>query len=308
MRKPGYGSLLVLCACLALSMSIDCAEAPAGYVDYTHPIGLEFKHPKTWTVFESMLGLQAAPPDAGSNAQGPTELYIFSIVGADPTVASLADPKAAQLLNGLVSQMLPFLRPSGESRAVGDGRVFSWNGTSPEGLNVDCHVYGLLTDGYFISLTALGEVQTVKRRETEVVNIFKTAKLGEPQADPQHASTWYSSSYSSSGTYGDRVNTSTQHTMTFLPSGRLTSSAQTGVHGWAKGEKGGPDTTSITGVTDASREEGRWALSGSDLYILWKDGGVVKWSVYVQGNPGRREMFLTPAGGGDGVLWTEYPD
>jgi hypothetical protein len=309
MLAPRYRPLLVLSACLALSMTTVGAETPEGYTGYTHPIGLEFKHPGNWTVFESMLGLQAAPPDVATGPSGPTELYLFAIVGADPNVSSLADPRAAQLLNGLVTQLLPFLRSSGESRAVGgNGRVFSWNGTSPEGINVDCRVYGLLSDGYFISLTALGEVQAVKKRETEVVNIFRTIKLGDPQANPQHASTWYSSSYSSSGTYGDRINTSTQHTMTLLPNGRLTSSAQTGVHGWSKGESGGMDRPSISGVTDASSEEGRWAISGSDLYILWKDGGVVKWSIYVQGSTGRREMLLTPAGGGEKVLWTEYPD
>ncbi|MFH1842727.1 MAG: hypothetical protein ABIF77_05925 [bacterium] len=314
MCKSRYLSLsvFVLSACLSLWLATASASWPGSstdYATYSHPLGLQFQHPQSWTVFESALGLQVNPPDAGSSYYGPTEAYFFTIMGADPTVSSLADPQAAQLLNGLVAQILPFLQPKGESRAVGEsGRVFSYNGTSPEGIEADCHVFGQLTGGYFISLIALGEVQAVSQRETEIVNIFKSLKFGAPEADPQHASTWYSNSYSSSGSYGDRVNTSTQHTMTLLPDGRLSTSAQTSVHGWSQGESGGPDRTSITGLTDASTEEGRWAISGSDLYLLWKDVGVVKWSIYIQGEPGRREMFLTPAAGGEGVLWTEYPD
>jgi hypothetical protein len=284
------------------------AGSTTSYVTYKHPIGLVFKHPQSWSVFESALGLQVNPPDAKSNAQGPLEAHFFSIIGTDTSVRSLADPQAAHLLHNLVVQYLPYLQPKGNSSPVGNqgGRVFSWNGVSPEGTHVDCHIYGILRDGYFISLTSLGDAQAIKGRRDRIVKIFGTLKLMEPQADPRQASTWYSNSFSSSGSSGTRVNTSTQHTMILLPNGRLSSSAQTSVHGWNHNQRG--DSTSVTGITDASTEEGRWAVSGNNLYLLWKDIGVVKWSVYIQGNPGRREMYLTPATGGKGVLWTEYPD
>lgn len=315
MVRFGSNSTLVFVWTFFLALFVAAAtgsNATAGnYAKYKHPIGLEFKHPRGWSVFESALGLQVNPPDAKSNMNGPTEAHFFSIIGADPSVRSLADPKAAQLLNSLVTQYFPYLRPKGGSSAVGqnDGRVFTWSGRSPEGLNVECYVYGLLRGGYFIGLNSIGDAQVVNSRKAHVVKMFKTLKLGKPKADPRHASTWYSSSYSSSGNYGDRVNTSTQHTMTLLPNGRLSSSAQTSVHGWSRDHRsGGPDSTSVTGLTDASTEEGRWAVSGNYLYLLWKDVGVVKWSVYVQGNPGRREMLLTSMDGGSKVLWTEYPD
>jgi hypothetical protein len=300
---------LTVCLTLFAAAAICSADSTGRYVEYRHPIGVEFKHPQTWSVIESALGLQINPPDAQSNHNGPIEAHFFQIIGADPSVASLADPKAAHLLNNLVTQMLPFLQPKGTGRAVGKegGRVFTWNGRSPEGLNVQCDVYGILRSGYFISLTSLGDAQLVSRRKAEIVETFKTLQLREPQADPRHASTWYSNSFSSSGSYGNRVSTNTQNTMTLLPNGRLTSTAQTSVHGWTKDHKG-TDHASISGLTEGSTEEGRWAVSGSNLYLLWKDVGVVKWSIYIQGNPGRREMLLTPASGGKGVLWTEYPD
>lgn len=315
MFRQGTNSSFVYLWSLCLALFIAAAtgsEATAGnYVQYQHPIGLEFKHPHGWSVFESALGLQVNPPDVKSNMSGPTEAHFFTIIGADPSVRSLADPKAAQLLNNLVTQHFPYLQKKGASSAVGKrgGRVFAWSGRSPEGLSVDCHVYGFLQGGYFIGLNSLGEAQAVSQRKAQVINIFKSLKLNKPQADPRHASTWYSNSFSSSGSYGDRVNTNTQHTMTLLPNGRLSSSAQTSVHGWSRDHSsGGPDSTSVTGLTEASTEQGRWAVSGNHLYLLWKDTGVVKWSVYVQGNPGRREMLLTSMDGGSKVLWTEYPD
>jgi hypothetical protein len=297
-----------VCLTFFVAVATPITASAANYVNYRHPIGLEFKHPQSWSVFESALGLQVNPPDVKSNAQGPTEAHFFTIIGADPRVRSLADPLAANLLHSLVVQYLPYLQPKGSSSPVGNqgGRVFSWSGRSPQGMNVDCDIYGLLCDGYFISLTSLGDAQAVERRRDHLVKVFKTLKLKEPQADPRQASTWYSNSFSSSGSYGTRVNTNTQHTMILLPNGRLSSSAQTSVHGWNNNYRG--DSTSVTGVTDASTEEGRWAVSGNSLYLLWKDSGIVKWSVYIQGNPGRREMYLTPAAGGKGVLWTEYPD
>lgn len=310
--RKRYSSLAgLLTLCLPLFMAVaTCGSATAGsYVKYRHPIGIEFKHPRSWSVFESALGLQVNPPGVKSNAQGPTEAYFFQIIGADPTVRSLSDPKAARLLHNVVIQYVPYLQPKGAGSPVGKsgGRVFSWNGRSPEGMNVDCNVYGLLRDGYFVSLIAIGDAQAVQRRKAQVIKIYKTLNLGKPKADPRHASTWYSNSFSSSGTYGNRVNTNTQHTMTLLPNGRLSSSAQTSVYGFSHDYRR-PDRGSVSGVTDASKEEGRWAVAGNFLYILWKDVGVVKWSVYIQGNPGRREMYLTPAAGGKGVLWTEYPD
>jgi hypothetical protein len=306
-----YSSLVfvwTVCLTFFVAVAICSAGSVASYVNYHHPIGLKFKHPQSWSVFESALGLQVNPPDVRSTAQGPVEAHFFSIIGADPSVKSLADPQAAHLLHTVLVQYLPYLQPKGASSPVGNqgGRVFFWNGLSPEGLNVECHIYGILSGGYFVSLTSLGDAQAIKGRRDHIVKIFGTLELTEPQADPRQASTWYSNSFSSTGTYGTRVNSNTQHIMILLPNGRLSSSAQTSVHGWNHDQRG--DSASVTGVTDASTEEGRWAVSGNSLYLLWKDSGVVKWTVYIQGNPGRREMYLTPAAGGKGILWTEYPD
>lgn len=299
---------------IGLSLSVAAPEAGAqspvsipGFVNYSHPTGVEFKHPKTWRTWESPQGLQVVPPDAGSNAYGPTEAYIFTILGA-AGISSLDDPRAAQHLQNMVAQLMPFLRPSGESRAIEkSGRVFTWKGRSPQGLDVECRVYGKITKGYFLGLIAIGDVQAVNRRQAEVLKIFETLRLGEPKANTQLAGTWYTSSYSSAGTVSNRTNVATHESMTLLPNGRVQSSAQTAYHGrTGSGGQNQPGAI-FDGLTDATGEEGRWGVSGTDLYLLWKSGGVAKYSYYVQGVPGRREMLLTPAGQGEKVLWTEYP-
>jgi hypothetical protein len=303
---------VVLSVCLSISVGAatvgsEPACSIAGFVGYSHPLGLEFQHPKAWRVWESPQGLQVVPPDAGSNAYGPTEAYIFTLLGA-AGITSLDDPRAAQHLQSMVAEMMPFLRPSGDSRAIGKaGRVFTWKGISPQGLDVECLVYGKLAQGYFLGLIAIGDVQAVNRRQAEVVQIFESLRLGEPKVNSQLAGTWYTSSYSSAGTVSNRTNVATHESMTLLPNGRVQSSAQTAYSG-RTGDGGQNQSSAIfDGLTDASKEEGRWAVSGSDLYLLWKSGGVAKYSHYVQGNPGRREMLLTPPGQGEKVLWTEYP-
>ena len=304
--------VVALSVCLSISagaatVGAEPAGSIAGFVGYSHPLGVEFKHPKTWRIWESPQGLQVVPPDAGSNAYGPTEAYIFAILGASG-ISSLDDPRAAQHLQSMVAEMMPFLRPSGDNRAIGNaGRVFTWKGISPQGLDVECRVYGKLTQGYFLGLIAIGDVQAVNRRQAEVVKIFETLRLGEPKANTQLAGTWYTSSYSSAGTVNNRTNVATHESMTLLPNGRVQSSAQTAYSGRTGQGSQNQSGAIFDGLTDASREEGRWAVSGTDLYMLWKSGGVSKDSYYIQGAQGRREMLLTPPGQGEKVLWTEYP-
>jgi len=247
------------------------------------------------------------PPDAGSNAHGPTEAYIFTLLGS-AGIPSLEDPRAAQHLHALVAEMMPFLQTSGDSRAAGkDGRVFTWKGRSPQGLDVECRVYGKLSKGYFLGLTAIGDVQAVNRRQADVEKVFETLRLGEPKANTQLAGIWYTSSYSSAGMVSNRTNVATHESMTLLPNGRVQSSAQTTYSGRTGQGSQSQSHAIFDGITDGSSEEGRWAVSGTDIYLLWKSGGVAKYSYYIQGAPGRREMLLTPPGQGNKVLWTEYP-
>lgn len=283
------------------------AEVPSGFQPYTHPLGVQFYSPSGWRVEETALGLQVTPPQPGRGAFGPTEFYAVTVLGSDPTITGIDDPKALRQLTLLMQQSLPFLRSTGPGRplaAQSEGRRFEFAGTSPTGQAVECHVSGFLIGGYFLSLTALGEPAALKRREATLGTVARSLKLGAPSADPELAGTWFDQNYSSAGTTSsDRINVSTQSQIRMLSNGTIASSTQSAVSG-ATGGSGRPGGN-IAGLTDPSLEAGRWARSGQSLYVLWKSGGVAKYTVYVQGPRGRREMLLT-APNGNKILWTEY--
>lgn len=270
--------------------------------DFTHPIGLALDHPDGWKVQETPLGLQLVPPDLQYDAFGPTEVHLLTMIGADPQVPSLDDRRASQALTMLVQSRLPFLAPRGKAQAVPgrpDARRFDYAGTSPYGKQVECRVYGVLIDGWFVSVSALAERGKLDRREPALVEAITTVVLREPTADPVLSGTWYSQSFSRAGGVSDFVNTTTVSAFTLLPNGRVRSSTQTGVSGQVPGG-------SVSGVTDALLDQGRWALVGKDLWVVWRDGTAARWTIYLQGQPGRRELLLTAPGGGNKVLWTEY--
>lgn len=281
---------------------------PPGYREFSHPLGLAFHHPKAWRVDESPLGLQLSPPGVTQNAYGPSELYLVNMIGADPSVRGIDDPRAPQMLEQLFMQTLPFLRSQGTAQRFSErsaGRRFDFAGTNPLGQQVECRVYGVLVDGYFVALTGIGERGKVSARDAELKRVAESLALGAAQGNRQLAGTWYSESSASAGSIAsDRVHVNTTNTVTLLVDGRISSSAQSSVSGTVGGHDG--PGASVTGVTDPSLEAGRWAVEGKTLYILWKSGGAAKFDVYVQGSPGRREILLTPAGGGKKVLWTEY--
>ena len=78
------------------------------------------------------------------------------------------------------------------------------------------------------------------------------------------AGTWYSQAFSSAGRIGDRINTSTTTGVTLLPNGIVSSSSQPAVSG-STGDRGRRPGGSVTGLTDASLEAGRWARKGDPL-------------------------------------------
>ncbi|MBK8975525.1 MAG: hypothetical protein IPM29_06335 [Planctomycetes bacterium] len=276
-------------------------------LDYQHPLGVGFDVPTGWQVAETAMGLQLTPPDASRSAYGPTEFYVVAMIGAEPSVQSLDDPRAGALLLQLAQSSLPFLQATGGAERVSghdDLRAFTFCGRSPIGMDVQCRVTGKLVNGWFIALSAIAEPARLQQRAAACTEITARLSLHPAQGDPNLAGTWYAQSYSSTGPVSDRINVSTTTAITMTADGRLLSSTSSVVTG-ATGRHGGPGT-SIAGQTAALQEDGRWARVGDDLWVVWKTGGANRYRLHVQGPPGRREMLLMPASGGDRTLWTEY--
>ncbi|MEM7201691.1 MAG: hypothetical protein AAF628_15590 [Planctomycetota bacterium] len=283
----------------------DAEPRIAGVADYTHPIGVRFQHPDRWRVSETGLGLEVTPPDRGHGAFGPTEIHVVTIVGAND-VTSLEAPAAVQFVDARVRELFPFLRREQDIKPLdGGGRRFTWTGRHPAGLDAECHVYSKLIGGYVLSISTAGERSLVRRRRPSIETMFATLTLGEPQIDPRLASTWYAKNYRTVGDVQDRINFANTQTVTLVADGSLSSSSQTAISGQTGRNNPQRPGTSISGMTEAAREAGRWAMQGEYVYMLWKTGGVTKCKVYVQGAPGRRELLVTQLNGSKS-LWTEY--
>lgn len=288
----------------------EAAEEPARpEPTYSHPLGLSIWHPKGWSVEESALGLSLVPPGFERGRPVPREVYLMNAIGMPDDVKSLDDPRVAKRLNDFVRESVPFLEPVGKPRAlerVPGARTFRWRGVEPTTrTEVAAFVHGRPERGYFVSLGAIGESALVAEREADVLRIFETLEWGAPKTSAKLVGTWHADSYHSAGDVSsDRVNVSHRSTFVFLADGRVRSSSVMGVSGRTGGDDG--DGADVSGVVEGDPGLGRWAAKGKHLWLLWREGGAAKYEVFVQGAPGRREMLLTPAGGGAKVLWTEY--
>ncbi len=274
---------------------------------FAHPLGLRFVVPPGWQVAEGPLGLQLTPPEPAVGPEGPLEIYSVSMVGADPGVHSLDAPEARALLLALLHQALPALRAEGPAEPVAGApevRRFRFAGHTPKGIPVVCRVYGRLAGGYFVSLVALGAPDLVAGRADDQAALAATLALEAPRADPELVGTWYANSSTSVGRAGDRLNYASSTRVVLLPGGRVASTTESGFSADRRATESRPGY-GASGTSNPSREEGRWAVSGQDLYILWKSGGTQKYRFHLQGRPGRREMLLRTAEGRK-LLWTEY--
>ena len=280
---------------------------------WRHPLGVAFDLPHGWRVAESPGALELVPPDRATGPQGPTEYHVVAMLGADPAIRSLDEPRAATQLDLLVRSRLPGLARSGGATPVteradraDDVRRFTYRGRSPFGTGVECRVVGLLRDGWFLAVTSVGDPAVLRRREPALVGVDRTLTRLAPQADRELASTWFSQASNSAGSVGDRIHVSTTTGTTLHPDGSISSRGQGMVVGATGG--GRRPGSSVTGLTDLAGADGLWARApGGDLYVLWRDGSSMRYRVHVQGGRGRREMLLTPPQAPRlKLLWTEY--
>ena len=289
----------------------DAAAGPASAArPIRHPLGIGFDLPRGWRSTETGFGLALAPPDLARDADGPRELAVVQLVPVPAALPSLDDPRAAAALTALLQRSLPDLRPEGGPTPVAgsaSARRWAWSGTGPKGARIGAIVLGRAQDGWLLAVAAIAEEDTLARREAALDAVFRSLTLDAPQVHPRLAGTWIVETHRSASGIpsipSDTIHFSHRQRFVLRPDGSVVSSSQMGVGG----RTGGHDRpgTDVSGLVEGDAGLGRWASRGTDLYIAWRDGGVAKWQVYVQGERGRREMLLTPAGGGAKVLWTE---
>ena len=275
--------------------------------DYVHPLGLSFDHPEAWRVEETALGLSLVPSDLARGGVQPRELYLAHAVALPAGVEGLDDPRVQEHLTGLLRQTLPFLRPDGRPArfpGIEGARTFRWRGRAPTGGEVVALLHGRTHGGYFLSVSAVGEAGLVPRREQALGAVFRSLGWGPPRLETDLAGTWRTESYASAGSIAsDRIHVSHHQTFVLRPDGTVRSTSETGV----AGTTGGHDRpgAGVAGVVRGAPGLARWASTKTHLYVLWHEGGAVKYELWVQGPRGRREMLLTPVGGGAKLLWTE---
>ena len=279
------------------------AVAP-GFKQFTHALGVSFELPKSWRVRETAYGLQLTPPDAASGPTGPTEVHTVAIAGANG-VRSLDDRRAIGAADQQVRRLFPFFRSKPTSQQLQRGaRRLTWTGRAPTG-PAECTVSCQLVDGYVLSVWSVGDPDTVAKRREQLTKVFSSLRLGASKTNQRLPGTWYSQNYRSVGDVRERINFANNQAVTMLPNGSLSSRSQTAISGQTGRDNPYRPGTSVSGLTQSAREQGRWAVDGDQVYLLWKDAGVSRAKYYIQGQPGRREMLITWPNGNK-VLWTEY--
>jgi len=267
---------------------------------YRHPIGFTFWYPEGWTLQETNP-LQLIPPDAGMDAQGPTEAYV--ILGSEaPGIGRPDDPRIVQFLESQLMMLIPTAQRAGEVEPVtttsGPGALMTWEGTNMTGMQVRCCAYVVMLQGYGVALAGIGDKDRVVSRQPALREIFATFGLLESEKDPQVIGAWrYESFHSYQGPKtgpGDDFNSTVVTDWVFQADGNFRSGGQAA----AIGGDVGVDTGQQVG------KGGRWSTKAGRLYMIWGDGSYAEFQYHVEGAPGARNMLLVPADGKK-QLWQE---
>jgi hypothetical protein len=246
--------------------------------------------------------LLLAPPDPGSNADGPTEAYlVFGESVAGTGIASAADPKVGAYLDGQLQGIAPFLRRSGAPESYdlsrGKGAVYAWEGKNPKGNAVLARAYVSVFDDNAVALAAIGLKDRIDAREPPLRKMAASFGFGRGALDPQLARTWrFASNVALSNnsvyeTAWSRANLASETTSTLdlRADGTWT---RTDV---SQGLAGAGGIWIETGGTKTRK--GRWNAGNGQLYLMFEDDS---WTIYqyrVEGGS------LRLASGGKGELW-----
>jgi hypothetical protein len=267
----------------------------AAWKTFRHPTGLSMSYPSNWRTQEHAQVLQLIPPDAGANADGPTEVYLVFAEGAED-ITSAEDPRVLEFLQEQLGQLAPFLRPKGAPEKVRAGAVpgilATWEGDNPRGLSVRALALAAVLKGYGVALVGLGDQQQVLAREKTLRGIFASFAAGEGQKDPQLVGTWKYWHYSSSALGG--FSTERTRFLVLRADGTCLWSSQSESSGSVRGSDSLGNQTYSAGTvgTSGSNDRGTWSAGGGKLYVMWQDGSLSEWAFTLSGAPGSRKLLL----------------
>jgi hypothetical protein len=274
------------------------AGGPGGgpvWKEYRHPTGLRLTYPPDWQLRPLPSGLQLIPPDPGSNADGPAEVYLVAAESAEG-VTSIEDPRVLAYLDLQISRLAPFLQRAGPGEkipcATAPGLRAQWEGKNVKGLSVQAQGFATILKGCGVVLFALGEQARLKTRDAALRKMFSSFAAGEGQKDPQLVGKWQFWSYTSTsdGSFG----TERSRVMALKSDGTCAWFSRSESSGTFKEKDSLGDSKWVAGVagSGSGADTGAWSAGDGKLFIQWKDGSIGQWDYTLSGVPGNRRLLL----------------
>ncbi len=251
---------------------------PEDWKEFTHSSGATLAHPPTWRSEEFPGGVQIQPPDAG-----PAEMIVATGVATNGTTDPMSQD-VASYLDGSLAQMLPGLRRNGAPVAVanGQGALYRYSGSLPDGTAVACDVYVKIENGIALSLSALAPPNTLQARSSTLRQIFGSIALASAAAapataggstptgdDPRLVGMFAGEALAGGGGSGVYVNTQLVYVLN--ADGSVYYGAQSHFNASERDYDGNLKWTA-TGNTDGSVQSGRWSARSGFLTVRWDSG------------------------------------
>ncbi len=247
---------------------------------YRHPAGFEFQYPASWQITAEEDFLVLTPPHVAKDRSGsPLEMILIGGEEAEG-ISRLDNP---EVISFFVSQF-PKLKYQKDLRKLptllGDGVTFSLHGRSGNREETRAFIHAALYRGWGIYLALIGTSELTARRRATARRIFTSFGWGKGQLDEKLTGIWRkSSSSSSSVTTSGYIGSSTTSIWRFTSDGRAAWSSSTRLMGHVEGAGG--QVTLDPAAGEGRRSQGRWFVDGTELTIIWEDGGFTTWEYSV---------------------------
>lgn len=257
-------------------------EADDGWEEFQHSAGATLSHPPTWRPEERPEGVLIQPPDAGA-----AEMIVATGVATNGTTDPAA-PDVGAYLDASLGQMLPGLQrtagPQPVEAAKGQGALYRYAGSLPDGTEVLYDVYVTIENGVALSLSALAPPAALRARTPTLERIFGSMTLGSAPAasapaaaggatptgdDPRLVDMFGGEALAGGADMGVYVNTQLVYVLN--ADGTLYYGSQSHFSASERDYTGNLKWTA-TGNTDGSVQGGRWSAKGGFLTILWDSG------------------------------------
>lgn len=273
---------------------------------YRHPAGFTFWYPAGWTAQINAEVLQLIPPDPGSSADGPTEIYVVvgESVGGEG-ISAAEDPRIVEYMNQQVRSLSPSLSLQGNPRPVpmsqGNGVELTWEGKSPKGDVIQARAFVAILEGHGISLVGIALRDLLQARDADLRQMFSSFAFGERQNDPAVVGSWRLVSTSA-------IDSQSPFETTWSRA-QAVSETETVLHLGANGScTWNSKTQTIVGAGDiwlednsSSTNNGRWNAGNGILYIMWENDTYRDCMYRVENAGGGPKLRM--ACGGKGEVW-----